>query len=186
MCDICYKQIHVRKQIAIMCNEVEHWVQCAGIRQTQYTHTWTCHLHSESRHTTHTDTTPPSRPWSKPPTYTTHTTATKTQTPVQHSLVPTGLVNPKPNPLIHSTTSPPTPHRVKHIHISHTPPTPSNSEQINHPSLNNIYTKLTSNHIHHHYAPSVTLAYTTHIMTSTAPTYAPHCHPWICGQSPPD
>ena len=22
--------------------------------------------------------------------------------------------------------------------------------------------------------------------SSTAPTYAPHCHPWICGQTPPE
>ena len=25
----------------------------------------------------------------------------------------------------------------------------------------------------------------TKILSSTAPTYAPHCHPWICGQTPP-
>ena len=24
--------------------------------------------------------------------------------------------------------------------------------------------------------------HTTHIISSTAPTYAPHCHPWICEQ----
>ena len=52
------------------------------------------------------------------PTYATHTTVTKTQTHVEHSPVPTGLVTPKPNPL---TPSPP---RAKHIHISHTLPTP--------------------------------------------------------------
>ena len=35
ICDICYKQIHVRKQISIRCNGIEHWVhlRCAGIRQ---------------------------------------------------------------------------------------------------------------------------------------------------------
>ena len=38
--------------------------------------------------------------------------------------VPTGLVKPKPNYLIHSPPSPPTPPRAKPIHISHTPPTP--------------------------------------------------------------
>ena len=74
MCDICHKQIHVRKQISIRCNRIEHWVhlRCAGIRQAQYTDTWTCHLHRESRLTPHTDITPPhrSRPWSKPPTHT--------------------------------------------------------------------------------------------------------------------
>ena len=59
------------------------------------------------------------------PTYTTHTTATKTQTHVQHSPCPhTRLVKPKPNSLIHSPPSPPTPSRAKHIHMPHTPPTP--------------------------------------------------------------
>ena len=73
ICDICHKQIHVRKQISIRCNRIEHWVhlRCAGIRQAQYTDTWTCHLHRESRLTPHTDITPPhrSRPLSKPPTH---------------------------------------------------------------------------------------------------------------------
>ena len=60
-----------------------------------------------------------------------------------------------------------------------------NAEQINHPSSNHInYTKSTQNHIHQHYAPFITLTYTTHIISSTAPTY--HCHPWICGQTPPE
>ena len=51
ICDICYKQIHVRNQISIRCNRIEHWVhlRCAGIRQAQYTDAWTCHLHRESR-----------------------------------------------------------------------------------------------------------------------------------------
>ena len=70
ICDICHKQIHVRKKISIRCNRIEHWVhlRCAGIRQAQYTDTWTCHLHRESRLTPHTDITPPhrSRPLSKP------------------------------------------------------------------------------------------------------------------------
>ena len=34
-------------------------LRCAGIRQAQYTVTWTCHLHRESSLTTHTDITPP-------------------------------------------------------------------------------------------------------------------------------
>ena len=38
--------------------------------------------------------------------------------------VPRGLVKPKPNSLIHSPPSPPTPPRAKHIHMSHTPPIP--------------------------------------------------------------
>ena len=73
ICDICHKQIHVRKQISVRCNRIEHWVhlRCAGIRQAQYTDTWTCHLHRESRFTPHTYITPPhrSRPLSKPPTH---------------------------------------------------------------------------------------------------------------------
>ena len=52
-------------------------------------------------------------------------------------------------------------------------------------TLPQTYTKSTSKHIHHHYAPSVRLTHTTHIISSTAPTYAPHCHPWICGQNLP-
>ena len=61
-----------------------------------------------------------------------------------------------------------------------------NSEETNFPSSNHTYTKSTPKHIHHHYAPSVTSSYTTHIISSTAPTDAPHCHPWICGQTPPE
>ena len=49
----------------------------------------------------------------------------------------------------------------------------SNSEQINHPSSNHIYTKSTTNHIHHHYAPSVTLTHTRH--TSSLQLH-PHTH----------
>ena len=61
ICEICHKQIHVRKKISIRCNRIEHWVhlRCAGIRQAQYTDTWTCHLHRQSRLTPHTDITPP-------------------------------------------------------------------------------------------------------------------------------
>ena len=64
ICDICYKQIHDRKQIFIMCNRIDHWVhlRCAGIRQAQYTDTWTCHIHRESRLAPHTDITPPTPP----------------------------------------------------------------------------------------------------------------------------
>ena len=53
------------------------------------------------------------------------------------------------------------------------------------PFLNHTYAKSTPVHIHHHYAPSVTSTHTAHIISSTEPTYAPHCHPWICGQTPP-
>ena len=40
---------------------------------------------------------------------------------------------------------------------------------------NHTYTKSTPKDIHHHYAPSVTYTHTTHFISSTAPTYAPHC-----------
>ena len=57
--------------------------------------------------------------------------------------------------------------------------------KIYHPSSSNHTNRQsTPNHIHHHYAPFVTLTYTTHVIFSTAPTYAPHCHPWICVQTP--
>ena len=103
ICNICYKQIHVTKQMSIRCNRIEHGVhlRCADIRHEKYTDTWTCHIHRESRLTTHTDITPP------------------------------------------------------------------------HPSS-------------HHYVTSVTLPYAIHIISSTAPTYTPHCLPWICGQTPPE
>ena len=61
-----------------------------------------------------------------------------------------------------------------------------NSKQINYPSSSQMYIKSTPNHIHHHYVPSVTLTHTTHIISSTAPIYAPHCHRWICGHAPPE
>ena len=36
ICDIFHKQLHVRRQISIRCNRIEHWVhlRCVGIRQT--------------------------------------------------------------------------------------------------------------------------------------------------------
>ena len=58
-----------------------------------------------------------------------------------------------------------------------------NSEQIHHPLSNHNYTKSTPNHIHHHYVSLVILTYITHIISSTASTYAPRCDPWICGQT---
>ena len=49
------------------------------------------------------------------------------------------------------------------------------------PFLKSYLHKVDANHIHHHYAPSVTLTPTTHIISSTAPTYAPHCHRGFVG-----
>ena len=59
-----------------------------------------------------------------------------------------------------------------------------NSEQTNIIFSNHTYTKSTPNHIHHHYAPYAPPKHTIHTISSTAPTYAPHCHPWIYGQTP--
>ena len=58
-----------------------------------------------------------------------------------------------------------------------------NSDQINHLSSNHIYTMSTPKHSHHHYTPFVTH---THIISSTAPIYALHYHPWIRGQTLPE
>ena len=40
ICDICHKQIHVRKQISIRCNRIDHWVhlRCAGILHNKHSH----------------------------------------------------------------------------------------------------------------------------------------------------
>ena len=64
ICDICHRQIQVRKTILIRCNRIEHWLhlRCAGIRLAQYTDSWTCRQHKESR-PQH-----PPRPWLKLPT----------------------------------------------------------------------------------------------------------------------
>ena len=135
ICDICHKEIYVRKQISIRCNRIEHWVHLRCIRYPPSTIHRYLDLPSTQRiqtHTSHRHNTTPSLPTlvQAPyplPTYTTHATANKTQTHVQHSPVPRGLVKPKHNSLIHSPPSPPTPLRAKHIHMSHTPPTPLTS-----------------------------------------------------------
>ena len=95
ICDICHKQIHVRKQIskgATVLNtgctsdvqvSAKHNTQIPGLPSTQRIQTHTPHKHNS---------TPPlptlvQVPYPLP-TYTTHTTATKTQTHVQHSPCP--------------------------------------------------------------------------------------------------
>ena len=47
ICDICHRQIQLRKPISIRCNIIEHWahLRWPGIRLSQYTDTWTCHQH---------------------------------------------------------------------------------------------------------------------------------------------
>ena len=53
------------------------------------------------------------------------------------------------------------------------------------PFLKSYVHKVDAKHMHNHYVPSVISTHTTHIISSTAPTYAPHYHPWICcGQTP--
>ena len=96
----------------------------------------------------------------------------------------------------HQASSPRGDHKILRTH----PPHISSSEEIlprlsrrtlaqlitlNHPFSNHTSTKSTSNHIYHHYPSFVTLTHTTHIISPTSPTYAPRCHPWICGQTPP-
>ena len=66
---ICHIQIHVRMQISIKCNMIEHLVhlRCVGIRRSQYSYTLTFHIHKETRLTTHTVITTLylPRPWTK-------------------------------------------------------------------------------------------------------------------------
>ena len=116
ICDICHKQIHGRKQISIRCNRIEQWVhlRCAGIRLAQYTY----YLPSTQRIRTHNshkhNTTPPFISWSKPLPTTPQPKHTSNTSPV-----PTGLVKPKSNPLIHSP--PPLPRRPEpSTYTSHT------------------------------------------------------------------
>ena len=115
--DICYKQIHVRKEISIRCNRIKRSdAPVSAKHNTQ--------IPGPAIYTDNPDSQPPhsSIPLSKPPTHSPHTPPTPPQPKHRHASntppVPTGLVNPKPNPLT------PWPPRTKHIHISHTPPTP--------------------------------------------------------------
>ena len=55
-----------------------------------------------------------------------------------------------------------------------------NSEQINRLFLKSYLYKVVPNHFHHHYSPQTPH---THIISSTAPICAPHCHPLICEQT---
>ena len=89
---------------------------------TQIIQTYTSHRHN---------TTPPlptlvQAPYPLP-TYTTHTTATKTQTHVQHSPCPYRIGKAQTQLSHPLAPSPPTPPRAKHVHMSHTPPTPLTS-----------------------------------------------------------
>ena len=105
-------------------------LRCAVIHLAQYTDTWTCHLHKESRLTTHTDITPhhSSRPCSKPlPTPHLHLRNPNTrptlpcphrigraQTQSTHLLTPFLLRGPEPNTYTFHT-----PHQLLSSHAPH-------------------------------------------------------------------
>ena len=124
--DICHKQIHVRKQLSIRGNTIEHWVhiRCAGIqyntihRYLDLPSTQRIQTHTSHRH----NTTPPLPTLVQSPTHSPPTPPTPPQPKHRHMSnthpVPTGLVKPKPKSLIHSTPFTPTPPRAKHIHLS--------------------------------------------------------------------
>ena len=116
-------QIHGMKHISIKCNMIEHWVhlRCACIRLAHYTDTWTGHLHKISRLTTHSyNITQPFQTLVQVHSLTTpHTSPQSKQTTSNTLHIPTGLVKPKPNPLIRSPLSPPISPRAKHTHFTH-------------------------------------------------------------------
>ena len=180
--DIFHIWIHGRRHISIKCNRIKHWVhlRCAGMRLAQYTYTCACHLHNESGLTTHTDITPPypSRPWSSPyplPTCTTHTTATQTQTHVQHSpcshkvskaqtqcshsLAPLLLHSPAPNTYIFHTLHQPLSSHAPHSSLLYQVRKTPYMNHVYHPhventsiSLQTVVKPLPTPHMHHpHY-----------------------------------
>ena len=119
--------------MSIGCSGVGHWVhlRCAGARQARCTDAWACHLRRGSRLTPRADMAPPrrSRPLSGPTARSPPAPPTPPQPgPMSNTPpVPRGLLEPKPNSLVHSPPSPPTPPRARHIHMSHTPPAPLTS-----------------------------------------------------------
>ena len=86
--------------------------------------------------------------------------------------------------------------------ILRTPPLPIiNSEEILHRFTRRTLSQLRTNkspfiksYLHKvdarsHTSPLchfLTFTHSSSIISSTAPTYAPRCHPWICGQTPPE
>ena len=125
ICDICYTQIHVRKQISIRCNRFEHWLHLRYPPSTIHRYldlpsTQRIQTHISHRH----NTTPPLQTLVQAPyplpTCTTHTIATQTQKHVQHS--PCSDRNGKnPNPIL-SSTHPLSIHAAPsqtHTHLTH-------------------------------------------------------------------
>ena len=61
ICDICHRQIQVRKQISIRCNRIEHWVH---LRSTIYRYLDLPSTEIIQTHNTHRHNPPhPPRPW---------------------------------------------------------------------------------------------------------------------------
>ena len=107
ICDICYKQIHVRKQISIRCTSD---AQVSAKRNRQRIQTCTSHRHN---------TTPPLQTLVQAPCpLPTHTTATHRQTS-NTPPVPTGLVKSKANPLIHPRHPEPNTYSTNPSHPTH-------------------------------------------------------------------
>ena len=112
--------IHVTMQISIRYNSIEYWahLRCAGIRRAQYTNTWTCHIHKESRLTTHGYITTPTLP-SHPATLPTPPQSKHRHTSHTHP-VPTGTAFPSPS---HARTLSVYTHHMQHqqqyTHHSH-------------------------------------------------------------------
>ena len=144
--------------IQVGCNRIEHWVhlRCAGNRLAQYTDTWTCHLHTKSRLTTHTAITPsqPPRSWPKPHPHRLHNTPAS-QADVQHSPC-SHRIGKSQTQSCHIPTPHLPPARAKHIHISHTPLTPRTTLI----SSTSYALDTNLNHVHHPY---------THILHSPQP-----------------
>ena len=162
ICDICYKQIHVRKQISIMCNRypprtIHRYLDLPSTQRIQ--------THNSHRHNT-----TPLDPGPNPlPTLHLHHPHHRNQ---NIDTRPTLPLFPQDGKSQTQSSHPPTPlsnHPAPsktHTHLTHS----TNSTQLRtnkSPSPNHIYTKSMPNP---HYAPSVAYTHTTHIISSTAPT----------------
>ena len=146
--------------------EDHHHIETREIPSTQQIPTYNSHIHN---------TTPPFRHWSKPSTQSPPTPPTTPQPKHRPNTppVPTGLVKPKPKPLIHSNPSP------------HIPPRPPRPNQT-HTHFTHTFHQLLSSHAPHQslarqlrltqymdhvYHPN-TMPCTHHNHTSTAPHHS--------------
>ena len=149
---------------------------------TQIIQTHTSHRHN---------TTPPPPTQVQTPTHSPPTRPTPPQPKYRHMSntppVPTGLVKPKPNSLIHS---PPTPPRAKRIHMSHIPPKPltiliSSTSAVLTKHLNHVYHSYTHSlqphlprtpHQHCRYPRTITLSQDTHMQHKQQYMHHSHCN----------